>query len=142
MSASRADPALAAAAAASLPEADAARRSVLLADLEPALQALLQTWLGEIGLRGAPADAVAPVAPALLLIGLPYPRQGSTARLRELARAWPGVPVIALSPTLLAGVAARGDVARQLGVQAVLATPVARDALLGAVRAVLEESVP
>jgi CheY-like chemotaxis protein len=118
--------------------APAARPVALLVDLEPALQALLQAWLAEIGLRTAPADAAPPGAPALLLIGLPYPRQGGSPHLHALTAAWPGIPAIALSPTLLAGVAARGEVARQLGVQAVLPTPVAREALLAAVRALLE----
>ncbi|MBX3607625.1 MAG: hypothetical protein KF788_20260 [Piscinibacter sp.] len=114
---------------------------VLLADLEPALQLLLQTWLGEIGARSAPADAPPPDAPALLLVGLPYPREypgeGGSPRLQALRAAWPGVPAIALSPTLLTSVAAQGEVAQRLGVQAVLPAPLARESLLGAVRALL-----
>lgn len=118
--------------------APAERPAVLLADLEPALQALLQAWLGEIGLRAIPAEGAASGTPALLLIGLPYPREGGGERVHALTSAWPGVPALALSPTLLTGVAARGDVARRLGVQAVLPAPVAREALLAAVRALLE----
>lgn len=114
-----------------------ALRRVLLCDLEPAMAALLGEWLAADGLR-ADNDMALPEPPAaLILIELPYPRQGGQQRLRELARAWPGVPLIVLSPTLLPGVAPQGDVARQLGAAAVLPAPVSRQALRAAVAQVL-----
>ncbi len=113
-------------------------RRVLLCDVEPATAALFAEWLAAEGLR-ADSDASAAEPPAaLILIELPFPRQGGQQRLRELARAWPGVPVIVLSPTLLPGVAAQGGVARQLGATAVLAAPVARDTLRAAVAQALQ----
>jgi hypothetical protein len=45
-----------------------------------------------------------------------------------------GTPLLALSPTFFAGVAANGSVAQRLGVAEVLATPVRRDDLIAAVR--------
>ena len=111
---------------------------VLLVDIEPALTGLLQEWLASDGLQvreAGVAHAHEPVA--LILIDLPYPRRDGTRRLQQLARAWPGVPVVVLSATVFAGVAAHGEVARQLGAAAVLATPVARATLRATVRALL-----
>jgi CheY-like chemotaxis protein len=127
------------------PAASAAARPpprVLLVDLEPALAGLLAEWLHQAGIearaaRGASADAL-PSRAELLVIDIPYPRQGPPPRLQALALAWPGTPILALSATFLAGVAARGEVARQLGVAAVLATPLSRADWLAAVRRLLE----
>jgi CheY-like chemotaxis protein len=117
--------------------ADRAPRRVLLCDIEPAMAALFAEWLGADGLQ-ADADASRPEPPAaLILIELPFPRQGGTLRLRELAGAWPGVPLIVLSPTLLPGVSPQGEVARALGAAAVLPAPVSRAALRAAVARVL-----
>jgi CheY-like chemotaxis protein len=111
---------------------DAARR-VLLCDVEPAMAALFNEWLGADGLC-VDSDAARPQPPvALILIDLAYPRQGGRERLAQLQRDWPGVPVIVLSPTLLPGVAPQGEVARQLGAAAVLPAPVSAEALRAAV---------
>jgi CheY-like chemotaxis protein len=117
--------------------AERAPRRVLLCDIEPAMAALFAEWLGADGLQ-ADADASRPEPPAaLILIELPFPRQGGALRLRELARTWPGVPLVVLSPTLLPGVAPQGEVARTLGAAAVLPAPVSRAALRAAVAQVL-----
>lgn len=117
--------------------AETTLRRVLLCDLEPAMSTLLAEWLAADGLS-ADNDMALPEPPAaLILIELPYPRQGGQQRLRELARAWPGVPLVVLSPTLLPGVTPQGDVARQLGAAAVLPAPVSRQALRAAVAQVL-----
>ena len=118
--------------------------SVLLVDIEPALAGLLAEWLHQDGIhacaaRGPLADAL-PGCAELLVIDIPFPRQGASPRLQALALAWPGTPILALSSTFFAGVAARGEVARSLGVAAVLATPVSRDDWLAAVRRLLERS--
>lgn len=117
--------------------APALTRRVLLCDIEPAMVALLGEWLAGDGLR-ADADVLAAEPPAVLIvIELPFPRQGGRERLQQLQRAWPGVPVIVLSPTLLPGVLPQGDVARQLGAAAVLPAPVSRQALRAAVARLL-----
>jgi hypothetical protein len=91
--------------------ADTRTRRVLLCDIEPAMAALLAEWLAGDGLR-ADSDMQAAKPPAeLLLIELPFPRQGGRERLQQVQRAWPGVPAIVLSPTLLPGVLPHGDVA-------------------------------
>lgn len=110
----------------------------MLADIDPVFEPLISQWLRDEGVQVL-ADAPGPSQRVdLLLVDLPFPRQGASPRLQALARANPGTPVLALSPTLLPGVPLRGDVARQLGVAAVLPMPVTRDSLLAAVRGVLE----
>ncbi len=125
-----------------VPDPPMAPAVVRLFDLEPALAALLVEWLAESGLpaRVEIADDADTMSrpPDLLVVDIPFPRQGAPERLRALAAAWPGVPVLALSPTFFAGVAARGAVARQLGVAAVLASPLAREGWLAAVGRLLE----
>jgi CheY-like chemotaxis protein len=120
--------------------AAAAPRRVLLLDLEPALGALIGEWLAELGIATLAASADAPdrLAPAALaVVDVAFPRQDGARRLQALARSLAGTPVLALSPTFFAGVAANGSVARRLGVAEVLPSPVRRDDLLAAVRRLL-----
>lgn len=116
--------------------------TVLLVDIEPALAALLGEWLGEAGVAALALrdDELAawPGRIDLIAVDLPFPRQRGAARVQQLVAARPGTPLLALSPTFFAGVASRGEVARQLGVAAVLATPVGRADWLGAVDRLLE----
>ena len=95
-----------------------ARRAVLLQDIDPTMADLYEAWLSLDGLR-AQRHAVAGEPIALILTDLPFPRQDGATRLRQLAQSWPDVPVLALSSTFLPGVAAQGEVARQLGAAAV-----------------------
>lgn len=113
---------------------------VLLVDVEPALADLLGEWLAEAGLATAVADGDGASA-ALVVIDIPFPRRGVSRRLCDVAAAHPGAPVLALSSTFLPGLAACGAVAGQLGVAAVLATPVRREAWLAAVQRLLAERV-
>lgn len=122
--------------------AQSAPPRVLLVDIDPALAGLLAEWLRQAGIHvcaapGARADTL-PRCAELLVTEIPFPRQGPSPRLQALALAWPGTPILALSPTFFAGVAARGEVAQRLGVAAVLATPVSREDWLAAVRRLLE----
>lgn len=118
----------------------AAAPRVLLCDIEPATAQLFAEWLAVDGLRADSDTHVSEPPAALVLIDLPFPRRGGAERLRALAQAWPGVPVIMLSATLLPGVSPRGELARQFGVAAVLPAPVSRADLLGAVRGLLEQA--
>jgi CheY-like chemotaxis protein len=111
--------------------------AVLLRGIEPAMATLFDEWLTRDGLRVL-RHAAANERIGLILIDLPFPRQDGAQRLQQLAQAWPGVPVLALSSAFFAGVAAQGDVARQLGAAAVLAAPVARETLRAAVAKVLQ----
>lgn len=108
------------------PEAEAARIRVV--DADPALQGLLEEWLAEEGCRVVEDD------PDLVIVDLPLPRSAGAGVLKELAARHPGTAVIALSSNFFPGVEASGELARALGVAAVLPKPLTRQALLGALR--------
>lgn len=114
-------------------------RRVLLHALEPATAALLAEWLDTEGLvADSDTDRPGP-SPALIVVELPFPRHAPPAALRALQTAWPGVPVLLLSPTLLPGISPWGEVARRLGVAAVLPAPVTCDAVRQTVRRLLPD---
>jgi DNA-binding response OmpR family regulator len=117
----------------------AAARAVLLLELDPPMAALIAEWLQREGLRvlqGAAAVRQRGEV-GLIVLELAFPRQGGGERLQRLREAWPGVPVIVLSPTLLPGVQPQGEAARRLGAAALLPAPASRSALLAAVARVL-----
>lgn len=125
----------------SLPD-DRAAPAALLVDTDAALADLLATWLRGAGLRvhvsphaDEPAPASEPVD--LIVADLSFPRDRGGERLSRIAARHPGAPVLALSAAFFAGVPSHGALARELGVAAVLAKPVTRDALIGAVEQLL-----
>jgi DNA-binding response OmpR family regulator len=134
--------------------ADAARadtpppgtRRALLIDVEPATAGLLAHWLAADHWRleecpnpcgcGASAPHAGDAEDVgLVVIEIAFPRQTMRPCVEALTAARPGVPVLVLSPTFFADVAPCGDVARQLGATAALATPLSRERLLTTVRA-------
>jgi len=106
----------------------------LLVDVEPATAALIELWLADAGLA---LDLAAGPGVAVVLVATATPRQFDRRGVQALAALPPGVPIILLSPTFFSGVPARGEVARELGVAAVLATPLAREHFTSTVRDVL-----
>jgi hypothetical protein len=105
----------------------------LLIDVEPATTELISLWLAIEGWQ-LHTEAKPDIPVALIVIELAFPRHGDAQRPRALSEVWPGVPIVALSPTFFADVPAQGDVARQLGASAVLATPIVRERLIATVR--------
>ena len=124
-------------------EAGADARStprVLLLDLEPALGGLVAEWLAGLGIATVATSAGSRESlepAALAIVDVAFPRQGGAERLQALTRDLPGMPLLALSPAFFAGVAGSSSVARRLGVDEVLPTPVRRDDLIAAVRRLL-----
>lgn len=112
-----------------------APRHAQLVDVGRDTAELLALWLAEAGLQ---VDDEQP--PQLVFVERAYLKHGERGWLQAIARRWPGVPVVLLSPTLFASVPARGGVARELGVAAVLATPLGREQLLQTVRELLAVS--
>jgi DNA-binding response OmpR family regulator len=104
------------------------------------MRALLKEWLGEAGYRVsalAPGE-VPPVPPAdLVIISVYMPKQVGARMVREIRRAHPGAPVIALSGQFRSGLCDVGTTARTLGVEQVLAKPLSRTDLLDPVRAII-----
>jgi DNA-binding response OmpR family regulator len=65
------------------------------------------------------------------------PKQVGARMVREIRRAHPGAPVIALSGQFRSGLCDAGTTARTLGVEQVLAKPLSRANLLDSVRAIM-----
>lgn len=114
-------------------------RLVHIVTADRATRELLSEWLVSAGYRVGSGDAVQPTAAAaaLAIVDVPFTRHGATELLRQVSAHHPGVPILALSATFFPNVKCVGDCARALGVAGVLPKPVARDALLAAVRALL-----
>jgi DNA-binding NarL/FixJ family response regulator len=105
---------------------------VRIIDADPALAGLLEQWLGELPCRIASEGAA-----DLVIVDIPFPRQGKAEVLRRLAREHPTAPILALSSSFFAGIETNGAVARWLGVAAALPKPVTQAALTDAVRRLL-----
>jgi CheY-like chemotaxis protein len=119
------------------------------------MRALLEEWLSEAGYRvhaaashdlqgsrladGRPADG----RPAdgrradLAIVSVSMPKQAGAHLVREIQTMHPGTPLIAISGQFLPGLSACGAIAQALGVQQVIAKPLTRVDLLGAVRAII-----
>ena len=115
------------------PRASAVRRIVVV-DADPALFGLIEAWLAGEGHEVVSS----PEGADLVLVDMPFPRQGGLERLRRVGEAHAWAPMIVLSSNFFPGVACCGPVARELGVAGVLAKPLAREALLAAVAAILD----
>ena len=113
------------------PEAEVARIRVV--DADPALHGLLEEWLADAGCRIVADD------PQMILVDLHLPRHATGGVATRLRAMHPGIPLIALSYGLFAGVEANGAVAQALGVDAVLPKPLAREALVAALRQLLPQ---
>ncbi|WP_457323452.1 hypothetical protein [Roseateles sp. P5_E11] len=96
---------------------------------------LLTLWLSQVGLEVLASASEAP--PDLLFAECAFPRRDERQWLDRISVRWPGAPVILLSPTLFPTVPARGAVANELGVAAVLATPLTEEVLMRTVMEVL-----
>lgn len=110
----------------------------LILDADPDTLELLREWLADAGWRvvDAAQRALTAQAPAveLVLVDLAYPRRGgAAAALQRVADDHAGTPVLALSATFHASIDPHGEIARTLGVDAVLPKPIRREALLNAV---------
>jgi CheY-like chemotaxis protein len=110
----------------------------LVVDADPAVTALLDEWLAELGFsvteepRGGHRD--------LILVDVPYPRLGAPELLRRLAREYPRTPILALSSNFFAGAGESGAVAKSLGVSAVVPKPVTRVGLVNAVNKAMAQA--
>jgi DNA-binding response OmpR family regulator len=111
---------------------------VLVIDADRTLIALLNEWLCACGIAvvhgtGGAVDGRF----ELLIVDVPYPRQGGVDWVARVAARHPKTPILALSSTFFAGIECHGPVARALGVDCVLPKPATREALTNAVRNLL-----
>lgn len=115
---------------------------VLLVAADGAPVELLEEWLATSGFDVVeqPAVGEAPLPQVdLVVVDVPFPRQGGQTLVQRLAGDYPGIPMIALSSNFFPGIESGGAVARALGVARVLPVPVTRDALTTAVRQLLRD---
>jgi DNA-binding response OmpR family regulator len=120
--------------------------NIVIYEGDDLMRALLAEWLSEAGYR---VHAVAShdlqnnrleeilAAADLVIVSLSMPKQAGAQLVREIQAVHPGTPVIAISGQFLPGVSANGPIAQALGVQQVIAKPLTRNDLLGAVRAII-----
>lgn len=103
-----------------------------LATLQPTTRNLLSVWLAEQQWEVVDFDRLQRV-PDVIIVEVSYPRTESPAQFSRLADGYPAVPIVLISPMVVSGTPSRGDVARQLGVAAVLAMPLRRGELLATI---------
>jgi CheY-like chemotaxis protein len=111
-------------------------RRALVIDADPAMAGLLGEWLESEGFsvyEELPHDSC-----DLIVADVPQPRLGAPDFLRRLAREHPHTPILALSSNFLPG--AGRDLAQALGVAAVLAKPVSREALARTVNTLVDQA--
>jgi DNA-binding NarL/FixJ family response regulator len=110
-----------------------------LVDTDDVMRGLLDEWLAALGCTvvAEPGADAAPPKVDLVIVDVPFPRQGGSELVQRVARQHPGTPILALSPNFFSGIECCGPVARALGVDCVLPKPATREALATAVRLVL-----
>jgi DNA-binding response OmpR family regulator len=104
------------------------------------MHSLLAEWLTAEGYRVhglADDNAQTPPLVDLVIVDVYMPRDLAAERLRSARRAYPSVPIIAISGQFRAGLDCAGPTAQALGVDRVIAKPFGRKALLDAVRSVI-----
>jgi len=117
-------------------------RRVRLVDADLTWRDLLGQWLSTLGCTVLPepaSDSEPPPAADLVIIDVPFPRQGGVDLVRRIAAQHPTTPILALSTNFFSGIECCGPVARTLGVDCVLPKPATREALATAVRLVLPQ---
>ena len=120
-------------------------RRVLVVDADLTLFELLQEWLAGEGCRldrGCNGDGTPPQDYDLIIVDVPYPRQRGASAVDRIACAHRGAPILAVSAAFYAANEGSGAVARALGVAGVLAKPLRREALIGAVGRLIAAAAP
>lgn len=110
---------------------------VLVVDADCALSGLLAEWLDSEGcevVQAAGDDAVAADRFDLVIVDVPYPRQGAVDLIARITKRHPMTPILAMSSTFFGRIECCGPVARALGVACVLPTPLSRQVLVDAAR--------
>ena len=108
-------------------------RNVLVLGADPATRSLFGEWLDEEGFRivdPSSPDAGAPLS--LVVLELPFLREGELPPLAEAKIRYAGVPIVVVSPTVFASVGCCGPCAAALGVAGVLPKPMTRATLIEA----------
>jgi CheY-like chemotaxis protein len=113
--------------------------NIVIYEEDGPMRALLVEWLGDAGyrVRGSAAPVAAAGIVDLVIASIYMPRCTGTQCVRDIRAAHPATPLIAISGQFRAGLAIAGATAQRLGVDRLIAKPVAREDLLGAVRGII-----
>lgn len=119
---------------------DGAAPRVCVVDADSAWRALLEEWLHHMGCVVVPDDdapdrAAQPVD--LVIVDVPFPRQGGVDLVKRVASRHPARAIVALSSNFFSRVECCGPVAQALGVNCVLAKPATQEAIAAAIRRAL-----
>jgi DNA-binding NtrC family response regulator len=114
--------------------------TIVVYEQDDLMRSLLEEWLQSAGyhVRGPATHGVPRTGAVDLVIASIYmPKHAGIRLVGAILAAYPKTPVIAISAQFRAGLAAAGTTAQTLGVAQVIAKPLTRDALLGAVIAII-----
>jgi CheY-like chemotaxis protein len=107
-------------------------RTILVAESDPTTRDLLAEWLAAEGWSVTSEPSSAPIAAAV--VEVQQPKCGGDERVREVRALHPDAPILAISSAFISSVQRCGACARLLGVEATLAKPLDRDAVVEALR--------
>jgi CheY-like chemotaxis protein len=114
--------------------------AILIYEDDRLTRALLRQWLAEAGYRvhiGMPCGNEVDGAADLVIVNVSMPKHTGAQCIRDIRAAHPNTPLIAISAQFRAGLCPGGATAQTLGVQQVIAKPLARADLLQAVRSMI-----
>lgn len=105
------------------------------------MRGLLREWLTGAGYRVRAGALCGPLSHGeadLVIVNIGMPKLAGVRVADEIRAAHPGTPMIGISAQFRADLSTAGTTAQSLGVAQVIAKPLTRDALLAAVRAIID----
>lgn len=114
--------------------------TILIYEEDDLMRGLITEWLTDAGYHVCTAtmqSAQRHREADLAIVSIYMPKSAGARVIKVMATLYPGTPVIAISAQFRAGLSTAGTTARTLGVAQVIAKPLSRDALLGAVKAII-----
>lgn len=113
--------------------------TIALYERDDLMYGLLREWLNSAGhvVRDSTSGQGAIPRADLVIMSISMPKGETQLLIRGMQRIHPGAPVIALSSQARLGLSSNGVLARELGVERVMAKPLARKELITAVDDIL-----
>lgn len=113
--------------------------TIALYERDDLMYGLLREWLSGVGhvVRDSTSGQGAIARADLVIISISMPTGETQLLIRGIQRIHPGAPIIALSSHARLGLSSSGVPARELGVERVMAKPLARKELIAAVDDIL-----
>jgi CheY-like chemotaxis protein len=115
--------------------------SIVIYEADDLMRGLLREWLTGAGYRVSAVTLCSPLSRLeadLVIVDIEMPKHTGSSVADRIRAAYPGTPIIAISAQFRAGLSTAGTIAHSLGVAQVIAKPLTRDALLGAVSAMID----